>query len=629
VVAEAYWSVVKRLVVLVAWLGCHAQPAPASRPVTFFVAPYGDDRASGRADAPFATLERARDAVRALQRGNDATVEMRGGVYVRRRPFVLTAEDSAAPGHSIEYRAAPGETVRIVGGPVLPSFTAVTDAALLARLPAEARGHVVQIDLAQLGMHDFGSVDSGGLELFFDGKPMTSARWPNSGFAHIRDVVGGEPFEIRGNRGDHVGRFTYDGERPARWVSEPDVWLHGYWFWDWAESRERVASINANEHVIALEPPYHQYGYRAGQWFYAFNVLAELDAPEEWYLDRQRGLLLFWPPRARGEAIVSVADRLLELRGVSRVTFRGLMFEAARTTAISIDNGRDDEIESCTIRNVGGWAVQIRGGERDGVDHCEIASTGLGGISLAGGDRATLTPGGHHAIGNHIHDYSRWKRTLQPAIALDGVGLRAAKNHIHDAPHEAIAFTGNDHVIEGNDIHDVCTETRDAGAIYAGRDWAARGTQIRGNIIHDIHGFEGEGAIGVYLDDMLSGTTVENNVFDNVTRAVFIGGGRDNVIAHNVFTRCTRAIHVDARGLGWAASSVDHDMVPRLTKVPYKSPRWQARYPSLPSILDEQPAAPRGNTLAHNVFEQLDWDEIDPAARPLLRFDSNQVSTAP
>jgi hypothetical protein len=629
VVAQAYRSVVKRVVVLVAWLGCHAQPAPASGPITFFVAPGGNDRASGRADAPFATLERARDAVRALHGRHDAVVELRGGMYVRRAPFVLTAEDSAGPGHRIVYRAAPDATVRIVGGPVLPAFTAVTDPALVARIPTEARGHVVQIDLTQLGLRDFGRVDGGGLELFFEGQPMTIARWPNSGFAHVRDVVGGEPFEIRGNRGDHVGRFTYDGERPDRWVGEPDVWLHGYWFWDWAESREQVASIDPKQHVIALEPPYHQYGYRAGQWFYAFNVLAELDAPGEWYLDRQRGVLLFWPPRAQGEAIVSATDQLLELRGASRITFRGLTFEAARTTAISVEDGRDDEIEACTIRNVGGWAVQIRGGARDGVDHCEIASTGLGGISLAGGDRATLTPADHHAIGNHIHDYSRWKRTLQPAIALDGVGLRAAHNHIHDAPHQAIAFSGNDHVIEGNDIHDVCEETRDAGAIYASRDWTARGTQIRNNIIHDIHGFDGQGAVGVYLDDMLSGTTVEHNIFDDVTRAVFIGGGRDNVIERNVFTNCATAIHVDARGLDWAAYSVEQDMMPRLHAVPYTSERWRARYPSLSSILENHPAAPRGNTLAHNLFDRPGWDEIGPVARPLLRFEGNEVSTAP
>ena len=39
--------------------------------------------------------------------------------------------------------------------------------------------------------------------------------------------------------------------------------------------------------VIEVQPPYHGYGYRKGQWFYAFNLLSEIDRPGEWYVDRR------------------------------------------------------------------------------------------------------------------------------------------------------------------------------------------------------------------------------------------------------------------------------------------------------------------------------------------------------
>ena len=110
-------------------------------------------------------------------------------------------------------------------------------------------------------------------------------------------------------------------------------------------------------------------------------------------------------------------------------------------------------------------------------------------------------------------------------IALHGVGLRAANNLIHDAPHMAIQFWGNDHVIELNEIHHVCPESNDAGAIYAGRDWTMRGTVICHNYLHHITGFRGKGCVGVYLDDMFCGTRIEGNVFHEVTRAAFIGAG--------------------------------------------------------------------------------------------------------
>ena len=84
---------------------------------------------------------------------------------------------------------------------------------------------------------------------------MTLARWPNEGFVRIVDVVGGEPLEIHGQVGDKIGRFTYDGDRPKRWVGEKDVWLHGYWFWDWADQRQQVESIDTAKHVIRSRRP--------------------------------------------------------------------------------------------------------------------------------------------------------------------------------------------------------------------------------------------------------------------------------------------------------------------------------------------------------------------------------------
>ena len=45
-------------------------------------------------------------------------------------------------------------------------------------------------------------------------------------------------------------------------------------------------------------------GIRADQRFYAYNLLEELDAPGEWYLDRQKGLLYFYPPSDCQEADV-------------------------------------------------------------------------------------------------------------------------------------------------------------------------------------------------------------------------------------------------------------------------------------------------------------------------------------
>src|SRR5438874_1294789 len=138
--------------------------APSPRrvpgPRRYFVALNGRDSWSGklaepnrqRTDGPFATLERARDEVRKTKVNGGLppggiTVEVRGGVYERERPFELTAEDSGSVEAPIVYRAAPGEQVHLDGGKVVTGFRPVTDASVLSRLEEGARGKVLQADL--------------------------------------------------------------------------------------------------------------------------------------------------------------------------------------------------------------------------------------------------------------------------------------------------------------------------------------------------------------------------------------------------------------------------------------------------------------------------------------------------
>lgn len=615
----------------------------------FYVATNGNDAWSGKrpasnrskTDGPFATLERARDEIRkltvagALPKGG-VTVELRAGTYERQQVFELAAEDSGTAAAPIVYRARPGEQVRLVGGKVVTGWRPVTDPAVLSRLDVSVRGKVLQADLRALGISNLGQATTDRLELFFQDKPMTPARWPNEGFVRVVDVLGKTPLDVRGTKGTVEGVFAYDGDRPQRWVGAKDAWVHGYWFWDWADQRQKLASIDTEKRSISVLPPYHHYGYRKGQWFYAFNILAELDAPGEWYLDRDTGILYFLPPAPieKGKAVVSIIPMLATMKDVSYVTLRGFTMEAARGTAILMKGGTHNQILGCIIRNVGNLAVQIDGGASHAVIGCDIRATGAGGIVLNGGDRETLTPAGHLAENNHIHDYGRWTRMYSPAIALNGVGNRAAHNLIHDAPHQAIAFTGNDHLMEFNEIHNVCTESNDAGAIYSGRDWTWRGTIIRYNYLHHIAGFEGRGCIGVYLDDMLSGTAIYGNVFHEVTRAAFVGGGRDTVIENNIFVDGKYAVHVDARALGWAGGHAQKWIAEAkekgtLSGIRYDRPPYSERYPKLVDILENDPAAPQGNFIARNICAGGGWDEIEGKARPLITFENNLLNEDP
>ncbi len=542
----------------------------------FYVAMNGRDTWSGKlsapnkagTDGPFATLTRAQQEARSARSGTEnfgcARVFVRGGAYSQTQSFTLTQQDSSLSSSlPTLYAAYKDETVRIIGGRDVMGWKLVTDEAVLSRMEPECRGKVMQADLKTQGITDYGEIAPNGqtfapalhgLEVFFQSKPMQIARWPNKGWSFIADTP----------KGQNGGMFTYDAaktnDRPARWKNAEDVWLHGYWSFDWADSYTKIKSVDTAAHAIYTQEPHGAYGYTKGKRFYALNVLEELDSPGEWYLDRKAGILYFWPtaPITDAERVtVSLLDApLLRLDGASNITVQGFTLEDTRGTAVEITGGEHNRIAACTIRNTGLVGISIDGGKDNGVDSSTLYDTGQGGIKLNGGDRKTLVAAGNFAHNNEIRDYSRWVRCYRPAVEVNGVGNRVSHNLIYNGPHNAIQLSGNEHVIEYNDAHNVCRETGDVGAFYMGRDWTMRGNVIRYNFFHNLGGskseFGGEGffdAMGVYLDDAASGTTVLGNVFYKAGRGVLLGGGRDNAIDNNLFIECSPSVHVDARGI--------------------------------------------------------------------------------
>ncbi|OGV62777.1 MAG: hypothetical protein A3K19_07575 [Lentisphaerae bacterium RIFOXYB12_FULL_65_16] len=625
---------------------CAVAATCVAEPLNLYVAPQGRDEWSGtrrhptlfHRDGPFKTLDRARDELRQRRTAGSlpaegVVVELQPGTYYLSQTFELTADDSGTASAPVVYRARVPGTARIVGGVVVSEFGPVTDPALRERLPDVARDHVVQADLSGLGIKDFGSPepDAKGCEVFFETRPLTLARWPNDGFANVADITDAEAFKTHNVPGSKAPVIVYEGDRPERWGKEPGGWLNGFWFWDWAEGAQPIQSIDVAAKRITMGGKPHSYGYRKGQWYYAFNLLCELDQPGEWYIDRERQILFLWPPdRISDESVVlSVLPTCIRAAEAKWVTFRGLTLEAARGNAIEINGGEAVRVEACTVRNTGYRAIVANGGKTHAVVGCDIYDTGNGAVTLIGGDRPSLNPAGHLLENTWIRRYGRLKRTFCTGVELIGVGQIARRNLIHDAPYIALWFKGNDHVIELNEIHSVCYEANDSGAIYAGRDWAMRGSAVRYNYVHDVYGFRGHGCNGIYLDDMFSGVDVIGNLVVRVPRAFLIGGGRDNVITDNIMVDCKDGMHIDARALGWAKGSVDGCMTKDLNAMPYTGELWLKRYPKLQGILDDDPGCPKGNIVERNISVRCNFDRMCAQAKQFGTIRDNLVDVDP
>jgi len=634
-----------------------------------YVSPSGNDQGTGSARQPFATLERARQAIREIRGSGTPPGTLSGppsstpsGAPVSTLVGGAPARVEIAPDAPIRIEIAPGayrlsaslelgprdsntvwratepRACRISGGVKIPpdAWKPIADPAVLARIAEPARTHVRHVDLRALGVRDFGTVTSS-VELFAGGRPQPPAGWPDEGFAEVDQVLDGK-----------AGVFTVKGDRWKRWMTAPDAWFFGYFFWDWMYERLPVASMDAGSGVVRLgrRPAYGaDGGIKPGARIRVCNLIEELDRPGEWWLDRASGVLYWWPESEGARASLSLLPLpLVTLKDCRSVSFDGLVFELGRECAVRIRDGADNTIENCLVRSFGGNGIEIgtdseygntvkptHGGVRNRVIHCEITETGECGIVLSGGDRLALSRGDNEAVGNHIHRIARTQRTYCPGIALSGVGCRATGNHIHDLPHSAILFWGNDFDISENHIHHVCLESADAGAIYTGRDWTMRGTLIQGNSLHDIGGTAGldDDTSAIYIDDFASGITVRGNRIRGVCRGVLIGGGRDNLIEGNEFEGCRKcAIHLDSRGTGWASyyfTDKEPILFDRFRAVNAGQPPYSERYPELKTVHTDQPELPKGNRLLNNRSQGGAWLDCPEEILPLVEQKDNQV----
>lgn len=591
----------------------------------FYVHPSAKGAGEGTRERPFASLEQARDAARTARKntttGQPVTVWLADGDYARTNTLELSRQDSG-----VTWRAMEGSSPRLLGALRLPDLSRWSKATDSSRLDENARSSILTCDVpgdlsSAMRMKSRGfarPAAASHAELFYAGKPMTLARWPNEGqwekIAGFPDAEA-QPDSHGGSIGKLPAGFFYSGDRPSKWETTDNLWVHGYWAWDWANSYERVASIDPTNRHIKTAAPHGQYGFRKGQRIYFVNVLEELDSPGEWFLDAKAGRLYFWPPDTTGtdpktppELLLSLLDQpLLRMDNCTNLVVRGIVFEGTRATAVSIRSGASNRVEGCVLRNLGNYAVTIAGGAGHQVLGCDVFDTGDGGVSLEGGDRATLVPCGHVVENCHFARQGRWSKCYVPAVQMTGVGTRVHHNLIHDHPHCAILFNGNDHDIAFNEIHHIALETGDVGAIYTGRDYTYRGNRIRHNFIHETGGV-GMGSMGVYMDDCVSGTEIYGNVFYKVQRAAFLGGGRDHRVVNNIFVDCNYAVELDGRGLNdspvWRGM-VDETMRQRLHAVP--SALYRERYPEI-KTLDAFYGPPQGPSITGNQFKGVPPD---------------------
>lgn len=592
----------------------------------------GSEGGIGTVEKPFGSLDEARLAIRNIgtrrSQYTSIVVEVEDGQYSL-NSLIFEKKDGGTKICPIIYKANNSGKAILNGGVALePSeFLHITNPDIISRLSEEAAENVVCLSLFDKGItaDDYGKIGVIGsfhtaaqydgdwildqyCELFYNDRRMNIARYPNEGFITTESVIS-EGYGLESVNSNHAQREGWRetrnpesdvylisqelSDRIASWKTINDVWMFGYWSYDWADASTPIGFFDEENRL--LSPKFVAlYGARNNPPFYFFNVLEELDTPGEWYLDRENGILYLYPEEdfENAEITLSIStDSLISSLNTKYLTLDGFVVEGTRGNGMEI-KGDYITVSNCLVKNVGGDALLMNGSNNLAYNN-EITRTGKGGIILEGGNTEKLIAGENIADNNLIHDWSEVYYTYCPAVTLSGVGNICRHNDIYNSPHTAISFSGNNHAIEYNIIHDVCKLSSDAGAIYSGIHWDWYGTKINYNYIYDI-GKNRFSPNGIYLDDNLSGITVFGNVIVNVKGiGMQFGGGRDLDVENNLIVACGTSIDYDARAIEgtkdenyWYAFGLPY-VWEVFYRSPWKTEIWQNAYPQMRRFTDD------------------------------------------
>ena len=389
-------------------------------PATFlYVATDGSDSASGAADAPFATLNKAVEAARAID--GTVVVNVKGGEYALGDTIALTEADN-----NLVIRAVPGEKVVMTGGKKIKfeDFAKETDEELLKRIvTGNARAKVVTADLTTLGITELGEVANCGFgitssyapSLTYNDRYLTIAPYPNGKDYLYTGVIkdDGSKNERTEYNGCYEVKFTVKDSRWKNWADAKDIWAIGWYIYDWAESIT-PATIDFESGVVSTTSGYNSIVSDRRVKF--FNLFEELDEAGEYYIDREAGKLYMIAPDGfkAGEYLTFSAHNkdIITLNGCEYITIQGIRFEGTTERGIYGTACKNVVVDGCELTAIGRDAVKLEEDSRDCViKNCYIHDIGSSGATVNGGDKLTLTKGNNAIENCHVERFMQYKLT--------------------------------------------------------------------------------------------------------------------------------------------------------------------------------------------------------------------------
>lgn len=552
-----------------------------------FVSTVGDDSGDGSEEEPLRTLEKAIDVANEMREDSDKLIEilLREGTYSVTNTIKII--NSQKDDSLLKISAYQDEKVTINAGVDIPlSAMNIADSDFTnAIIDKPNAGSILQYNLKDAQIEDLGEISLRGhlisdekeaqAELSLNGEVQKLAGWPNGEYTGLIKPTDSNEYGKRTKSGIANGcSFQVNYDRPSQWSKPEQAWLSGTIGPNYEFDYYPVSRFDSEEKRVylsrgALEKYYTEPYYRFE------NVPEELDEPGEYYIDRQSGMLYFYPPEdAPKDSVLTITmstptldvsgkapNSMFRIENSKNIVFENLIFKGGRGSAITGKNNSNIQFINCEINSFGENGIRFDASTDIKISDCKIHDVGQDGILFVScGNYKTLSPSNIVVSNNDIYNFARLERSYKTGIDFGYrcVGATAANNHIHNGPHAGMIFYGVNNDIYGNEFDNLVTEFSDMDALYCNNSnypWE-RGNKIHNNYFHDIgkSSMNGRHQINVRAirtDNRGCGLNIYENLFYNIGDGgngngnngigAITAEGTRNRIFNNLFVDCNEA----------------------------------------------------------------------------------------
>lgn len=303
--------------------------SPVSEHAIYVAADGSDSNGDGSIEKPYATIYKARDAVREINDDmtENITIYFRGGTYYLDQTIELGVEDSGTNDYFVEYKAYPGEQPIFNGGkkvegwkkdseyPNLYSTSLERDKKLRYLYVNDKRAYMPSRSISAKGGYGKYTITEG------------QADWAWNDLTKPDGVK----FDAK--------------DLPADIRNPQDIEVQSQMTWNTMTIAVRgVETIDDGSTVALFEQPYGALAQNVGWAPYkpsgtnkVFNIFEDLDEPGEFYFDHAAQKLYYYPREGEDMATAGVyapeLDTLLSIEGTdltthaSHIKFDGIIFE--------------------------------------------------------------------------------------------------------------------------------------------------------------------------------------------------------------------------------------------------------------------------------------------------------------